>query len=187
MIRTYRIADLPLFFLLFAAAPLDGSLRAQPSATTELTCSTSALNAFAPEKPVLLTGSEAKIPELRLQISTDVLPETIRIWYDWVWLEYPYPEHPFGVWSGADDIVDCTARGATNVRIPSYVVKPKGWYSGKYARSPKFDHLEIAFISKECGDPRIILSKREVQKFETMRALVSVPCGGVAKYKFEKY
>jgi hypothetical protein len=106
-----------------AASPM-----AQQIATTDLTCKLFVENGlWAPEGRPLVTAPDINIPKIRLVMSGDSHIDTIRIWYTWKWLEYPYPEHPFGAWSDAEDIVDCNTGGATSATIPSYTVHPKGW------------------------------------------------------------
>lgn len=137
----------------------------------------------------LLVGPKFQAPDLRFRFTnlgnrSENLPKVVRIFYIWNWLEYPYPEHSWGYWNEESDIIDCTNSNIETV-IPAYHVVPKGWYSGKFARTPQFDHIEVAFDIKDCS-PRILFSKKEIAKFRTATAEVSLSCGVVAKYKFVK-
>ena len=140
----------------------------------------------APEGPAVFTGTDYKVPNLRFRFVNwpHEPPSLVRVFYGWQWWEYPYPNHPRGVWSDANDIVECTSFGPEQILIPSYNVKPKGWYSGRYARVPRFNHIEVGFETKVCGSPRLIFSKREVEMFKDHVANVSFTCGGIATYKF---
>lgn len=147
------------------------------------------------EKKPLLFGREFKVPDLRFRFKnpgseSKYRPYVIRVFYVWKWLEYPYPESARGAWSEADDIIDCTNVTNSDFVVPAYSVIPKGWYSGEFANErknlPRFDHIEVAFKTKECGAPRLLFNKKEIEKFRTRIALVSLPCGGLPKYEFIK-
>ncbi len=147
----------------------------------------------APEAKVLLKGAAYKVPALnfRLNLSekdTENRPHTIRIFYIWEWLEYPSRGRRGGAWEDAGDIVECSSGEKSSIVIPAYTVIPKGWYSGEFANerknTPRFDHMEVAFETKDCGAPRLLFDKKEIENFRKMTALVSLPCGGLPTYKF---
>ncbi|CAN5415835.1 hypothetical protein BH10ACI3_BH10ACI3_06950 [soil metagenome] len=165
---------------------------AQPAMPSKGKCELSIADGISsPKGTPSLFGQGFNIPDLRFRFvdfgnRVENLPQVVRIFYVWEWWEYPYPDHPRGVWNEANDIVLCTGVTNDEILIPAYKVEPKGWYSGKYARTPRFDHIEVSFENKECGTPRLLFDKKKTQKFMNMTALVSLPCGGLAKVEFVK-
>jgi hypothetical protein len=93
------------------------------------------------------------------------------------------------MWSEAGDIVECRGDGKQNLVVPSFDVEPKGWYAGEFANQrgrnlPHFDHLEVSFVTKECGTPRLTFKKKDVDKFRWKIAQIFLPCGELAKVRF---
>lgn len=172
---------------------LCAAMHAQQVDPTAIKCVLDVPNGvFAPEKEPVLFGTAFKVPDLRFQFvsKSENLPSIVRVFYIWEWFEYPARGRSGGVWDDAGDIVECSNVGKMNIVIPAYNVVPKGWYSGEFANGrkniPKFDHIEVAFETKECGAPRLLFDKKEIEKFRKMVALVSLPCGGLPKYEFLK-
>src|SRR5262249_8201524 len=81
--------------------------------------------------------------------------------YIWLWLEYPYPEHPSGAWSEAYEFIECVSGNDGKVEVPEHEVVPRGWYKGKYSAShePRFNHLEVQ-----------VLLEKHIQSFRFQRS-----------------
>lgn len=151
--------------------------------------------AFAPDTPPVIVGKVFQVPDMKFRFQLDKEsanePGRIDIFYMWQWLGQPSPGETRGMWNEAGDIFECKRDTDGNLSVPAYKVVPKGWYSGQSATErvsniPFFDHIEISFVTKDCGTPRIILKKQDISKFQRMIAVVSIPCGGLAKVKFVK-
>lgn len=65
-----------------------------------------------------------------------LVPDKVDVFYIWNWLEYPYPEHSWGAWSNAYDIIQCEPINTPRLVIPSRTVLPRGWYKGFYTWFP---------------------------------------------------
>jgi hypothetical protein len=89
-----------------------------------------------PLGPSVIPAESAAVPAFRLRFvdarTHNVLrPSEVSIAYGWKWLQYPYPEHSWGAWSSASDVVTCAAAGESEIAVPQFEVKPGGWYDGK--------------------------------------------------------
>src|SRR5689334_188425 len=87
----------------------------------------------------LVYGDSFRVPSLRLRFvkkstGESVVPKAVHIHYLWKWLEYPYPEHGWGAWVDAEELVNCTPSGRATLSVPELIVRPRGWYDGKYIR-----------------------------------------------------
>lgn len=144
-------------------------------------------------KPVVF-GKEYTVPALHLRFVDEetgrpVTPRAIDVHYYWEWLEYPYPEHPQGAWSDAEEWVRCTTT-TSQAFVPARTIRPRGWYDGKHARfpwprMPRFDRLEIV-ISFDHSAPRLIIRARQLERYEHAVAVVKLPPAGRATVQFEK-
>jgi len=135
--------------------------------------------------PAVIFSDPVFVPAFRLRFvdeksSQSVVPTEIQFNYSWKWLEYPYPEHSWGVWSNASDLVECTELG-TEILIPEFVVQPRGWYDGKYAKfpfvwkGPSFTGLHISFkIRGNNYFPYAVISHKEVKKLKNKTVVVMV-------------
>ena len=135
----------------------------------------------------VIFGNEAVIPTIHLRFidatnGKPLSPKSVDVHYYWQWLEYPYPEHAWGAWSDGEDWVRCDAlEGSNELSIPERVIKPQGWYDGKYVhfpsnRKPRFDRLEIV-IEREGYSPRILIQSRDLQKYKGSVATVKLSSG----------
>lgn len=109
-------------------------------------------NFNSPQKgdPVI-TGAAFTIPSLKLRVTDSktgkpVSRKEVVVRYVWRWFEYPYPDHAFGVWSDAYDLIECSTDDDGYFLLPEYKLVPRGWYQGQYllGRKPKFKDLELS-------------------------------------------
>lgn len=134
----------------------------------------------------LIYGEEYKVPALRLRFvergsGRAVIPQAIHVHYYWQWIQYPYPEHEWGAWVDADELVSCSTDQTDRLNIPEPIIKPRGWYDGKYVdfpwkKKPRFDRVEIA-IERGGDFPRIIIQKKELSKYIDTLATVQLSSG----------
>ena len=104
-----------------------------------------------PQTAPVVLGEPYSVPKLKLQItdkrtSAPIIERQIIVRYVWRWFEYPYQEHPGGVWSDANDLVKCTSDKFGQLEIGELQVVPRGWYAGEKlkGRKPVFSHLDIS-------------------------------------------
>ncbi|WP_035357197.1 hypothetical protein [Edaphobacter aggregans] len=78
--------------------------------------------------------------------------------------------------------MNCALPDGNVLKVPELLVKPRGWYDGKYAHSswrknPHFDRLEI-MIDQGRGDfSRIIVLKSDLNKYRVSEATVELSSG----------
>lgn len=176
---------------LFAILLLQSATSLQTLSAPPKQCGLFAENGlYAPTGLPALTGSTFHVPELRLRFDPsdggfrDLT--SVDIFYMWEWFDDTASDGT-GEWIGAGDIVECQGIAGHYLTIPAYTVKPKSWSTGKGSRKlPRFDHIEISFLTNKCGTPRITMSKREIGKFKERIALVKFACGGLPKFEFVK-
>lgn len=151
-----------------------------------------------PHKPVIF-GKDFQVPELHMRFldaetRKPLIPKVVNVHYYWLWLEWPAPEHAWGAWSDAQDWIKCTTGGDDQLVVPARTVKPRGWYNGKYtkfpytlsgSKEPKFDRLEIVF-EFEKGAPRLIIDRKDLNRYQDAVAVVKLPYAGHAEVQFEK-
>lgn len=102
------------------------------------------------EQP-LIHGKPFLVPKLRLRI-TEIATgkraanQEVIIRYVWRWLQYPYEDHPLGVWSNSYDLIQCFTDPEGELVVPEYNVVPHGWYKGPVlvGRIPEFKELEVS-------------------------------------------
>lgn len=195
------LKTLPVFycFLFLMMIPFvysaAGQQRTEASATP-LECKIFVKNGlYAPKEHPVLFGDEYTVPPIRMHFAKPVAPgETpvkITIFYVWEWLRFPSPEHSTGSWEEAEDIVHCTGIvPEKNLIIPSYTVRPNAWYSGKYANEnrnrPRFTRIEVLLETANCYNPALHFDKKELNRFRDAVAIITMRCGGLPKYRFEK-
>lgn len=142
----------------------------------------------------VIFGRKYDVPELHLRYvdkatGKPISPKHVNVHYYWEWLEYPYPEHPWGAWSDAEDWIRCTTEGESEITIPAFTVKPRGWYAGKYTRfpsekKPRFDRIEIVIELENCA-PRLMVKSNELSRYRNATALVKLSCGEPEEVTFE--
>lgn len=182
-----------LVLLPFLLAVFPTMAHGQEQAETPSRCRLFVANGlYAPEGPPKLRGDVFRVSELRFRFpgeKSSSVPERVDIFYVWRWFEYPTSGATRAVWSEANDIVECQPDGSGELLVPAFAVEPKGWYSGKFAGEkglnlPRFDHVEVSFVTKECGTPRLTFRRKELEKFSRMIAKISLPCGELARLTF---
>lgn len=139
-------------------------------------------------KPPVIFGKDYHVPALHLRFvdaktGKPIVPKVVNVQYFWEWLEYPYPEHGWGVWSEVEDWIKCTTGGDNDVIVPARTVKPVGWYNGKYTKFPftlfgstlpHFDHLEIVVVLKKGGwQDALIVKKKQLDQYKGTVATVT--------------
>ncbi|MFT3745784.1 MAG: hypothetical protein QM785_16020 [Pyrinomonadaceae bacterium] len=86
-------------------------------------------------KPVIY-GKHFPVPELKLRFVNDkndaMASDEVIVRYKWKWFEYPYQEHPTGVWSTAYYHSKCSTDVDGRVTVPEYDLIPAGWYKGAF-------------------------------------------------------
>ena len=146
----------------------------------------------AGRKPVVF-GTAYTAPALTFRIvdTKGQPPQGARITlkYIWHWLEYPYPEHPFGVISDDWDVVECPVAQDAVTYVPEFVVKARGWYSGAFLRSvlppwkkkmPEFYQVEIVVLGS-CGRGHV-LDRQQLEEYRTNPKAVELVCRQFGKH-----
>ncbi|QQS33245.1 MAG: hypothetical protein IPM50_01290 [Acidobacteriota bacterium] len=149
----------------------------------------------APSENPVLSGRVFAVPDLRFFISPSERRSAfgvkqIKVFYIWEWFRFPYPDRANGAWDEAVDIVECNSIPTNMFTIPSFSVRPRGWYSGKFANTgknlPRFVRVEISFEIDDCGTQRLKFSPKELDRFGKSRANVQITCGAPPKYTFQR-
>ncbi len=138
------------------------------------------------DQPPVIFGDRQLVPAMRVRLdlsdARSAVPDrTVTVNDGWRWLEYPYPEHSWGVWSDAADQTKCTLDRDGWIQVPPHEVRPRGWYDGKYTRfpwphRPSFTGIEIVAVTKG-GFARIKIQPRELKKFSDSDLIVRVSDG----------
>jgi len=131
--------------------------------------------------PVLINSFHLRFVDSRS--GQQLVPTKVTLAYGWRWLEYPYPEHSWGAWSGASDLVECEPPSA-ELEIPEFEVRPRGWYDGKYIRfqfpkKPKFTGIAIVIKIGECTT-RASITSREAVRLKGSLAVFKANCMGTS-------
>jgi hypothetical protein len=139
-----------------------------------------------PPGPAVLFSAPVVVPAFRLRFVDSesgrlLTPSKLSLAYGWRWLEYPYPEHSWGAWSEASDIVEC-AEPAVEVNVPEFEVRPRGWYDGKYVRfpfskKPSFTGVAVVIETDKCTT-RATISPKVASKLKGRVAVFKVTCRG---------
>ena len=139
-----------------------------------------------PLGPAVLFSDPVTIPAFRMRFVDSksgqlVVPSTITIAYVWKWLKYPYPEHSWGVWSSASDVVECFEPSA-EIQVPEFKVRPRGWYDGKYVkfpfwRRPSFEGILIV-LTVNGSTARSTISPKQSMRLKNKTAVFRVNCTG---------
>jgi hypothetical protein len=101
--------------------------------------------------PVIF-GTHYEVPTLRVKLidkntNKPASVASITFNYNWKWLEYPYTEHPFGVWSEENYSTTCSADEGGIVEVGQFKVEPHGWYKGIYSvgKKPRFTGVTVGY------------------------------------------
>ncbi|MEJ7623462.1 MAG: hypothetical protein WKF34_05675 [Pyrinomonadaceae bacterium] len=118
-----------------------------------------------PQTPPVIFDKPFSVPSMRIQAvdaktRKPLVGNEIIVRYSWRWFQYPYQEHPLGVWSDAYDLVRCVTDEDGMIIVPEHEVVPSGWYKGKHllGRKPSFRHLDVS-----------VGTKKSIQHFEVSR------------------
>jgi hypothetical protein len=140
-----------------------------------------------PSSPPVIWGDAVTVPAFHLRFvasrTREVLKaEEVGIVYGWKWLEYPYPEHAWGAWSDASDLVECVKLEMAEYSIQQFEVKLRGWYEGKYTKfpfgkKPSFNGLTIAFTVLGCHTSAEI-KRKEAMALTGKKVVVNVDVAG---------
>jgi len=144
--------------------------------------------------PAVLFSTPVVIPAFRLRFvdsatGKKLAPSKVSLAYGWRWLEYPYPEHSWGAWSEASDLVECM-EPAGEINVPEFEVRPRGWYDGKYvkfpfSRKPSFTGVGVVIEIDECTT-RATISPKESLKLKGQVAVFSVNCRGGSRIRIQR-
>lgn len=120
-----------------------------------------------PPGPAVVFSRPVPVPAFRLRFvdssGVRLSPTKISLAYGWRWLEYPYPEHAWGAWSEASDLVECDA-STGEVEVPGFEVQPRGWYDGKFTwfpfpKKPSFTGINVVVQAPGCTTGATITPK----------------------------
>ena len=147
-----------------------------------------------PLGPAVIFNAPESIPELHLRFvdaksGKRVVPTQVTVTYPWKWLEYPYPEHLWGAWSDAYDLLKCTpSQNEEELIIPAYKLVPRGWYKGKYtgfpwSRKPKFDGIGINIEETQCTSG-FGIKKSDLRRYEKAVAIIKLSCSADPQVRF---
>ena len=148
-----------------------------------------------PPGAAVIFGAPVTIPSFRLRIvdsksGQQLTPKRVSVAYGWRWLEYPYPEHSWGAWSGASDLVECEPSSA-ELEIPEFEVRPRGWYDGKYTRfpfpkRPTFTGISVVIEPGQCTT-RADISPKEAVKLKGRFAVFKANCAGESSISIQSH
>jgi hypothetical protein len=129
-----------------------------------------------PQSPPVVQGKAYTVPKFRLLFEDErtgapIDEREVYVRYVWRWFEYPYQEHPFGVWSDAFDLVKCVTDKRGVVEMSEFKVTPGGWYKGKWllGRKPEFTHLDVS-VHFETHITHVRITKGELEKYRKSKA-----------------
>lgn len=129
--------------------------------------------------PPVIQGTPFHVPAMQWRFLGGS-PQAVEARYQWQWIEYPYPEHPFGAWVTAGETVECPNPGA-EMTVPAHTVQPRGWYKGTYTAlpwsKPRFHQVEFVIIWERNCEQRLMLSPRTLLKFRDQEATIKRTCG----------
>jgi hypothetical protein len=148
-----------------------------------------------PRGPAVIFGDPVSVSSFRMRFvdtkTGNVLkPTKVTLAYGWKWLEYPYPEHAWGAWSEASDVMTCLKTDTETISVPQFEVKPRGWYDGKYAKfpfakKPSFTGIDVAITLGECS-PRVTIKPEQARNLQGRTVVVNVDCHGESTVTYER-
>lgn len=162
---------------------LGSGIAASTDSACELYAEAVRIGAGKSAKAPLVFGKPFAVPSLRFQFERDgqiVRPIEVDVFYYWNWIEYPYPEHPFGVWTDAADWFKCRVAEDGNLAVPPHTVRPRGWYNGLFnyfpwPKKPLFSHLEITVKVEGCA-PKFHIAREDLERYKGVRATLKISC-----------
>jgi hypothetical protein len=146
-----------------------------------------------PPGPAVLFSSPVVVPAFRLRFADSqsgktLVPSNVSLAYGWRWLEYPYPEHSWGAWSEASDLVECM-EPAGEINVPEYEVRPRGWYDGWYtkfpfSRKPSFTGIAVVITLNGCTT-RATIPPKELSNLKGQVVVFAANCRGESKIRIQ--
>ncbi len=128
----------------------------------------------------VIEGVPFIVPAMTWRFLNAAAPELVTPRYQWEWIKFPYPDRPFGAWNVAEEVFSCNAP-TIEMRIPSYTVKPRGWYKGKYTalawQKPRFHQVELTVTWERDCSQTIFLGQKQLKKFQDHVATLKRSCG----------
>jgi hypothetical protein len=147
---------------------------------------------FKDPGPPAVVGEKVLVPKLRLTVLSSKTSHSqpgkqVILRYTWNWFEYPYPEHPLGVWSDAYDVLSCKTDNDGSVIVPSRSVLPRGWYAGwrSFGRKPSFKYIELSVENFHYWIPKEQLSQIHKDKWNSKIFTASRPDKFVGDFRVE--
>lgn len=131
--------------------------------------------------PVIF-GKAYSVPEMRIRVldgstGQPLRPKSLTLNYGWRWLEYPYSEHAWGVWSNSSDSASCQPDESGWLDVPPHEVHPRGWYDGKYTRFPlprKPSFTEVEVVINTGYFARVHLKPGDLRRFVSQDLTIRV-------------
>jgi hypothetical protein len=135
--------------LLLPIASVAQTAKSNRCVNPEETCMGEACNKRVP----VIFGRPYVVPKLKITLidkNTNKPAAGVKmgVGYGFEWLEYPYPEHPRGVWTEASYATsDCFANEDGVIEVDEFKVEPHGYYKGIYSngKTPKFTTVSIGY------------------------------------------
>ncbi len=163
----FRVIVTPILLL-----TISGVVLGQQTTTSPHTCGEVQVGYGTPQKSPMIYGQPYTVPKFRLRITdkrtgVPIVEREVIVRYVWRWFEYPYPEHPRGVWSDAYQSISCTTDKNGDLELPEFKVVPSGWYTGPRlkGRKPEFRHLDVSVhLEKHITHVRITKDELELHK-----------------------
>ena len=156
----FRVIVTPILLLMIGGVVFGQQSTASPK---PYTCGEVLAGYGTPQKAPVIYGEPYTVPKFRLQITdkltgVPIVEREVIVRYVWRWFEYPYQEHPRGVWSEAHQSIRCMTDTNGDLKLPEFKVVPSGWYTGKMLKGhkPEFTHLEVSVhLEKHISSVRI--------------------------------
>lgn len=135
----------------------------------------------------VIEGQPFLVPLMNWQFESLGPPTIIEVRYQWQWIDYPYPEHPFGAWLTSEETVECQMTDLS-LQVPAWTVRPRGWYKGKYTAlpwsKPRFHQVEFKIVWERNCSQTLLLSPRTLEKFRDHDAVLKRSCGAPEQIRF---
>lgn len=135
----------------------------------------------------VIEGQPFVVPLMNWRFESLSPPTIVEVRYQWQWIDYPYPEHPFGAWLTSEEMVECQMADLS-LQVPAWTVRPRGWYKGKYTSlpwsKPRFHQVEFKIVWERNCSQTILLSPRMLGKFRDHDAVLKRSCGAPEEIKF---
>ncbi len=129
----------------------------------------------------VIEGVSFTVPAMTWRFISEKAPELVTPRFQWEWVEFPYPDRPFGAWNVGEEVFECAAP-SLEMTVPSHTIKPRGWYKGKYTslpgQKPRFYQVEFKITWERDCSQTIFLSPKQLKKFQDNFAVLKRGCSG---------